>query len=82
MGHNGILMGYTMFIYTYVCIYIYIYLCIWVPISCFGECCGLKTFGDQTRMSAWVPDALREVRLGPIALLAARGSFSLALGSF
>ena len=33
------------------------------PISCLVNVAASRLFGDQTRMSAWVPDALREVRL-------------------
>ena len=34
-----------------------------LDISCLVNVAASRLFGDQTRMSAWVPDALREVRL-------------------
>ena len=42
---------------------IYIYYIYGFPISCLVNVAASRLFGDQTRMSAWVPDALREVRL-------------------
>ena len=49
-----------MYIYNHIYIYTIIY---GFPISCLVNVAASRLFGDQTRMSAWVPDALREVRL-------------------